>query len=198
METPQKKPRKKSSRPKEVSSKAPILPEAPKPVTNRRRDPRFDPLCGHLNEDMFRKSYNFLDEYRDAEMTELQRTIKKARNQESVALAQKALTRMQQQQSRQERTDRMHKIKTEFRAKERELIKEGKQPFFLKRGDLRRLSVMEHIDELKRSGKLSKALARRRRHTAAKQHKKLPWKRRDQEELAESAMGHGPPRRKRE
>jgi ribosomal RNA-processing protein 36 len=41
------------------------------------RDPRFDPLCGRLNQDLFEKSFSFLDDYRQSEIKEISDRLKK-------------------------------------------------------------------------------------------------------------------------
>lgn len=43
----------------------------------KRRDPRFDKLSGQLNQDLFEKSYNFLNDYKKSEMEMLKERIKK-------------------------------------------------------------------------------------------------------------------------
>ncbi|KAA6367562.1 MAG: hypothetical protein EZS28_036911 [Streblomastix strix] len=61
---------KKSQKPYVVSSKQPFNPlKMHKQVKlPRRNDPRFDPLCGKLNEDLFNKSYGFIDELKKKEL----------------------------------------------------------------------------------------------------------------------------------
>ena len=58
------------NRPREVSSKRPV-PRLRQAVPTKKvvaRDPRFDTLSGHLNEDLFEKSYSWLDDKRKQEI----------------------------------------------------------------------------------------------------------------------------------
>ena len=69
------------------------------------------------------------------------------------------------------------KIKSERLSKERELVKMGKKPFYLKKGDEKKLELVEKYEELKKSGKLEKVLEKKRKHNASKVHKFLPNRR---------------------
>ena len=50
------------------------------PPRKKTRDPRFDPLSGSLNTEMFEKSYQFLDDYRKSEIDLLQKEMVQERD----------------------------------------------------------------------------------------------------------------------
>jgi ribosomal RNA-processing protein 36 len=54
------------NRPREMTSKRPVgrFREVLQLKKRKTRDPRFDAASGKLNEDLFKKSYAFLDEYK--------------------------------------------------------------------------------------------------------------------------------------
>ena len=46
----------------------------------QRRDPRFDSLSGKFNEDLFEKSYSFLNEYKKSEIEQIKNQINKEKD----------------------------------------------------------------------------------------------------------------------
>ncbi|KAF9970531.1 rRNA biogenesis protein rrp36 [Actinomortierella ambigua] len=164
------------NRPMEVTSKKPVgrfrqVVEVP---AAKRRDPRFDSLSGKLNEDLFERSYGFLKDYQQDEMKKLRELIKKEKNQELKEKMQGELSRMVDRQSTDAARKRQMEIKREHKRKERDLIAQGKKPFFLKRADQKKLALIEKFESLKGSPKaLSKAMERRRKRNAAKEKTKV-------------------------
>jgi ribosomal RNA-processing protein 36 len=67
-------------------------------------------------------------------------------------------------------------------AKERGAVRDGKQPFYLKKSEQRRLELLAKYEELKAGGKLEAYLAKRRKRNAAKDHRHLPGDRRTQQQ----------------
>ncbi|KAI9473934.1 MAG: hypothetical protein EXX96DRAFT_579922 [Benjaminiella poitrasii] len=60
----------------------------------KRRDPRFDKLSGHFNQDLFEKSYGFINEYKKSEMEMLKERIKKEKDPDTQEKLQGLLTKM--------------------------------------------------------------------------------------------------------
>lgn len=58
--------RSNKNQPIEMTSKKPVgrFRQVVDVRNKRPHDPRFDPLCGKLNQDLFAKSYSFLDSYK--------------------------------------------------------------------------------------------------------------------------------------
>lgn len=52
-------------------------------IIQKRRDPRFDKLSGQLNQDLFEKSYNFLNDYKKSEIDMLKERVKKEQDPEA-------------------------------------------------------------------------------------------------------------------
>ena len=63
-------------------------------------------------------------------------------------------------------------------AQERQAVKQGKRPFYLKASEKRKLALVSKYNALKASGGLDKALAKRRQKVASKDHRLLPRGRR--------------------
>ena len=50
----------------------------------------------------------------------------------------------------------------------------GKQPFFLKAGDKRKLELVSRYAELSAAGQLDRFMEKRRKHNASKDHRYVP------------------------
>lgn len=65
-----------------------------------------------------------------------------------------------------------------MQTREREAVKQGKKPFFLKRSEQRRQELIRRFRDLKATGRLEKVMAKRRKKNAAKDHRYVPVGRR--------------------
>lgn len=168
------------NRPMEVSSKKPVgrfreVVQAPKKVI---RDPRFESLCGTLDEDGFRKRYNFL--YEDelpAERKELLKQFEKSKDPNVRDETKNRISWIDKQlkAGSTKRTDA--EILYEHKKHERESAKQGKQPFYLKKSEIRKQRLIGKYNELKASGKLEAFIEKRRRKNASKDHRYMPYRR---------------------
>jgi ribosomal RNA-processing protein 36 len=73
---------------------------------------------------------------------------------------------------------RLHACWPPPQAREREAVRGGKRVFHKKRAARRADELRVRFEELKASGRLDKALAKRRRKNAAKDHRYVPSARR--------------------
>ncbi|KAJ8657918.1 hypothetical protein O0I10_006446 [Lichtheimia ornata] len=167
--------------PMEVSSKRAVgrfreVVELNKPKV---RDPRFEKLSGHFNQDLFEKSYAFLDDYKKSEQDLLRQQIKKAKNPERREELQQLLLKMTTREASAQEAKRKQQLKRERKKAEAELVKQGKTPYFLKRSEQRKLELMDKYEKLGEKN-MDKILAKRRKKNAAKDHRRLPFKRRSE------------------
>lgn len=173
------KKRKKSKAPMEQSSKR--RPPAVRHVTAEarpmRRDPRFDELSGALNMGLFKSSFSFLEQKVQADVATLEKAFKKAKDPEERARLHAALQSMRDRMDTMQAKEELQKIKAEHRKAEAELARDGKKPFFLKKSDVRRLELLSRFETQKKSGRMDKAVQSRRKHAAAKDHRRLPARR---------------------
>lgn len=132
--------------PRARSSKhAPAVQSSKRAVTRRRtvvevkkptfRDPRFDNgVAGNKPDDNTLKNrYGFLEDYKESEMAELRAAIKKTKNEEDKEKLKRKLLSMESQKKAREAKEKQQQILSEHKKKEKELIKQGKQPFYLKK-----------------------------------------------------------------
>jgi hypothetical protein len=83
---------------------------------------------------------------------------------------------------KQESTERRRGLKVmerfeNLKAEEREKIKAGKKPFFLKSAAKKVVGLEERYSELKREGKLNKFMTKKRKANSNKDHRWLPSRR---------------------
>ncbi|KAJ1724237.1 rRNA biogenesis protein rrp36 [Coemansia erecta] len=174
------------------SKKMPAMMSSKRPVSRFRqvvqtdrpqtRDPRFDGLSGNYNEDLFEKSYAFLDKQRDTELDEMRQQANKLKSKdpEEAARIQLAIDSMQSQRAAKQQKKNTQELKRRHRANEMEAVKQGKTPYFLKKRDLKTLEVAEKFNKLKDSSKLDGYLEKRRKRNATKDHRGMPYQRREQ------------------
>ncbi|XP_074000774.1 ribosomal RNA processing protein 36 homolog [Numenius arquata] len=181
---------KKTAKPTEATvkqqqgKKGPLEMSAKKPVPFLRqvipvrkqvqRDPRFDDLSGEYNPEIFMKTYSFLDSIKKQEKEMVQKQLKKCRNAEQKEKLQQLLNRMTQQEQAQKKQQQMRERELSLKRQQRELAKQGKKPFFLKKSEKRKLELAEKYAELKRSGKLESFLSKKRKRNAIKDKRRLP------------------------
>ncbi|KAF9113331.1 rRNA biogenesis protein rrp36 [Mortierella sp. AM989] len=164
------------NKPMEVGSKKPVgrFRQVVEVASNKRRDPRFDSLSGKLDTDLFEKSYSFLKDYQADEMKKLKDLIKKERDADMKEKLQKQLSRMVDRQSMEATQKRRQEIKREHKRKEKELVAKGKNPFFLKKSDQKKLELIDKFQNLKDNPKaLSRAMEKRRKRNSAKEKTKI-------------------------
>jgi ribosomal RNA-processing protein 36 len=148
------------------------------PVTKREyRDPRFETLGGRLDESKVEKAYSFLDDYRDDEMKELQNAIKKTKDESEKEGLKRTLLSMESRKKAQDRKWKEAEILDRHRKEEKELVKQGKKPFYLKKAEQQKRLMVDRYSELK-GKQLDHVLERRRKKVEGKEKKKMPWARR--------------------
>ncbi|RMC07776.1 hypothetical protein DUI87_15245 [Hirundo rustica rustica] len=79
-----------------------------------------------------------------------------------------------QQEQAQKKQQKLRERELSLKRQQRELAKQGKKPFFLKKSEKRKLELAEKYGELKRSGKLESFLSKKRKRNAIKDKRHLP------------------------
>ncbi|KAK9450582.1 uncharacterized protein V1518DRAFT_414197 [Limtongia smithiae] len=161
--------------PREISSKKPVsrLREVVETTKITRRDPRFENLAGTYNETQFRKNYAFLDKYRQDELEKMKTQIQQSKDPRERQRLDRERQSLESKLLAMKRKDFERQVIKEHDKKERELVKEGKKPFYLKRGDKRNLVLTKKFDEMKKSA-IDRAILRRRKKTISKERKLIP------------------------
>jgi ribosomal RNA-processing protein 36 len=158
---------------KAVSRKREVVPVAKREY----RDPRFEPTTGPVDESKFRKAYSFLDDYRDDEIKELKNAIKAGRDEDSKERLKKALLSMESKKKAQIRKEKEQEILDKHRKEEKEAVKQGKKPFYLKKAEQKKRVLLDQYGELK-GKQLDRVIERRRKKVEGKEKKRMPFDRR--------------------
>ncbi|KAI1342013.1 hypothetical protein F5Y15DRAFT_330355 [Xylariaceae sp. FL0016] len=142
------------------------------------RDPRFSAALGPaMDESRMRSAYGFLDTYRDAEMAQLRAQIKKTRNVGEKESLRRALASLQSKAQAQARRDAERNVVAEHRRQEKELVAQGKTPFYLKKSEQKKRLLTERYKGMKK-GQVDKAIERRRKKVTARERRDMPMERR--------------------
>lgn len=171
-------------RPSRSSKHAPQEQSSKRPVTRRReilpdlrrkyRDPRFDPLMGEMDESKARKAYSFLDEYRDSELADLKAQVKKTKNPDEKERLKRQVLSMESKKKARVRKDEEDQLLSEHRKKEKELVAQGKQPFYLKRSEQKKQLLTNRFEGMSK-GAVDRAIERKRKKVAGKEKKELDF-----------------------
>ncbi|KAL8861332.1 MAG: hypothetical protein Q9178_002204 [Gyalolechia marmorata] len=165
--------------PAEMSSKKAVSRKREVIQTVKRdiRDPRFEPVSGPVNEEKANKNYSFLNDYRDSEINDLKSTIRQTKDASVKEKLKRSLLSMESRKKAQQIKDRESEIQRAHRAKEKELVKQGKKPFYLKKGEQKKLVLLKRFEDIK-GKRLDKVIERRRKKNAQKERRDMPEERR--------------------
>ncbi|KID77532.1 rRNA biogenesis protein RRP36 [Metarhizium brunneum] len=180
---PSKPPR--TAPPKRSSKHAPLEQTSKRPVSrmreiipdNRRkaRDPRFDPSVnriGKLDEAKARSAYAFLDDYRDSEMADLRAQIKATKDERARDELKRQLMSMESKKKSRASKDDEDRLLAEHRRKEKDLVAQGKTPFYLKKSEQKKQLLLGRYDRMTK-GQVDRAIERRRKKVSGREKKEL-------------------------
>ena len=165
--------------PTEISSKKAVSRKREVVPTQKvdRRDPRFEPLSGLLDEQKWRKNFSFLDDYRDSEIIELKSAIRKTKDPHAKEKLKRGLLSMESRKKSQHMKEQEQEIVREHRKEEKAKIEQGKKPFYLKKSDRKQLALKKRFEGMK-GKQVDKVIERRRKKQAGKEKKSMPAARR--------------------
>jgi ribosomal RNA-processing protein 36 len=112
-------------------------------------------------------------------MKELKLAIKNTKDEDAKEKLKRALMSMESKKKAQMRKQKEQEILDTHRKAEKELVKQGKQPFYLKKAEQKKRMLLDQFGELK--GKKLDHVIERRRKKQGRDKKKMPFKRRDVE-----------------
>ncbi|KAH6987363.1 hypothetical protein BKA56DRAFT_269021 [Ilyonectria sp. MPI-CAGE-AT-0026] len=160
--------------PQEQSSKRPVsrLREIIPDTRRQARDPRFDPLAGPLDEAKANKAYAFLDEYRDSEMADLRIQIKKTKDPEAKDALKRQLLSMESKKKSRVRREEADNLLREHRQREKDLVAQGKTPFYLKKSEQKKQILVDRYASMSK-GQVNRAIERKRKKVAGKEKKEM-------------------------
>jgi ribosomal RNA-processing protein 36 len=146
------------------------------PDTRRKaRDPRFDPSVsriGKLDEAKAAKAYAFLDDYRDSEMADLRAQIKKTKDEYVKEKLKRQLMSMESKKKSRAKKAAEDELLIEHRRKEKDLVAQGKTPFYLKKSVQKQQLLTNRYEKMSK-GQVDRAIERKRKKVSGKEKKEL-------------------------
>ncbi|ESZ99424.1 hypothetical protein SBOR_0186 [Sclerotinia borealis F-4128] len=165
--------------PAEISSKKAVSRRREAVLVKKRdtRDPRFEPTNGPVDQEKIERAYSFLDDYREDEMKELREAIKKTKDDHIKETLKRKLLSMESRKKTDARKRKARDILDKHRKEEKELVKEGKTPYYLKEAEQKKRVLLDTYGELK-GRQLDHVIERRRKKVEGKEKKNMPRARR--------------------
>lgn len=166
--------------PTEISSKRQVTRKrqvinVPKQII---RDPRFDAIRQRSdnsgNQD---KAYAFLQDYQRSEIEQLKAAMKSAKSQEDKDVLRQQMLAMQNRLKAKEAKERERNIVRKHRKQEGEQVQQGKNPYYLKRSEVKQRALVEKFDSMKSKDR-ERLMDRRRKKVSQKEKKRMPDARR--------------------
>ncbi|CAF4798416.1 unnamed protein product [Pieris macdunnoughi] len=160
--------RENKNRPREVSSKRPVKMHLDIGSVKKieARDPRFDPLCGTFDKKQFSQDYGFLSDMQVSDMKAIKAELKLTTDPEKQIQLKRLLQRLKDK-IRTNKNDRKEKERRSKEAQQvEEQFKQGQQPHFKKKSEMRVESLVKQYEELKKEGS-----SRIQRHLKRRQQK---------------------------
>lgn len=110
-------------------------------------------------------------------MKELKNAIKAAKDEDSKEKLKRELMSMESRKKAQVRKNKEQEILDRHRKEEKEAVKQGKKPFYLKKTEQKKRVLLDQYGELK-GKQLDRVIERRRKKVEGKEKKRMPFARR--------------------
>lgn len=110
-------------------------------------------------------------------MTELRAAIRQTKEPGAKEKLKQTLWSMESRKKTQEAKDQQQQVARAHRAMEKELVRQGKKPFYLKQAEQKRLALVERFAGLK-GKQVDRVIERRRKKKAGRAKKEMPEGRR--------------------
>ncbi|XP_064122253.1 ribosomal RNA processing protein 36 homolog isoform X2 [Macrobrachium nipponense] len=135
------------------------------------RDPRFDDLSGDLKLDLWHERYQFLKDARMKELEILKNELQEETNPGKKEKLKRTIQRMENQQREGVRKEQETVVSRLEKKHQREALKQGKKPKYMKKKDKKLLLKTMHFDELRKGNRVNKYLKRKEEKLAKKERR---------------------------
>ncbi|MCJ1247827.1 rRNA biogenesis protein rrp36 [Trapelia coarctata] len=158
---------------KAVSRKRSVVPTP----TIEHRDPRFEALSGPLDTNKLNNNYAFLKDYRTSEIAALKANVRKTTDPVTKADLKKQLLSMESKEKARAAKEAEQEVIREHRKREKQAVEKGKKPFYLKKGEQKKLALVKRFEGMGEK-KVEKVIERRRKKKAGRERRNMPDRRR--------------------
>ncbi|MCJ1318329.1 rRNA biogenesis protein rrp36 [Xylographa vitiligo] len=137
------------------------------------RDPRFAALSGTLDTTKVDKNYSFLNDYRTSEISALKSSIRTTKDDAAKEALKRQLLSMESREKARVTKEVQQDVLREHRRREKEAVEKGKKPFYLKKGEQKKLALVKKFEGMGEK-KVERVIERRRKKKAGKERKGMP------------------------
>ena len=124
------------------------------------------------------QKYAFLDDYRTSEITDLKQQVRSTKDVAAKEALKRELKSMEDRERARRRAEEEKAVIREHRKRERERIEQGKKPFFLKKGEIKKQALVNRFEGMGEK-KAEKVVEKRRKKKAKKEKRSMPQARRN-------------------
>ena len=137
------------------------------------RDPRFEALSGTLDSTKLEKNYSFLNDYRTSEISALKSSVRTTKDDAAKEALKRQLLSMESREKARAAKEVQQEVLREHRRREKEAVEKGKKPFYLKKGEQKKLVLVKKFEEMEEK-KVERVIERRNKKKAGKERKGMP------------------------
>jgi len=143
------------------------------------RDPRFSAATSGRAADAasIRRNYAFLADYGASELVELKAALKTTRDVADKERLKREITVRESRARAEADKERVRKVVREHRGAQKEAVAQGKKPFFLKQGEIRKRVLVDKFESMKGKER-EHAMTRRRKKESQRERRNMPDDRR--------------------
>ena len=127
------------------------------------------------------KNYAFLNDYRSSEIAALKASIRNTKDLAVKEGLKRELLSMESREKARKARELEQEVLREHRKREKETVQKGKKPYFLKKGEQKKLALVKMFEGMGEK-KVERVIERRRKKKAAKERRGVPRARREGEE----------------
>ncbi|CAD6993888.1 ribosomal RNA processing protein 36 homolog isoform X2 [Ceratitis capitata] len=166
------------NRPRELSAKRQVpfisIEQKKSSKTEERvADPRFDGNCGDFNVNHFKENYKFLSKVRLKDITRLRKQLRETTDNNERKALQVEIQRLANKNVEEKKWHiKQNQLKRE-KLEVQQAIQKGLRPHYVTKKERRAKELVTQFEQLKKSGKLSKHLEKRRKKNVAKDRRQL-------------------------
>ena len=124
------------------------------------------------------KNYSFLNDYRTSEISALKSSIRTTKDDAAKEALKRQLLSMESREKARVTKEVQQDVLREHRRREKEAVEKGKKPFYLKKGEQKKLALVKKFEGMGEK-KVERVIERRRKKKAGKERKGMPDGRRD-------------------
>ncbi|KAA8901564.1 hypothetical protein FN846DRAFT_908915 [Sphaerosporella brunnea] len=124
------------------------------------------------------ENFAFLEDYRNDEIRLLKEELRKTKDQRQFEQISKKPIFIESRKQTQQNKAGVEEVRRGHIKKERELVKQGKEPFYPKKSEIKKMVLEKQFSKMS-DKQAERIIARKQKRKAQKERKNMPWERRE-------------------